>query len=749
MSERVAQWMLGAILVLFVVLGVAYAFTTPTLEAPDEIHHYDYIRSLVNTGSPPGIKEGEKSFSNHTPLYYVIGALGAAWVGENDLDAWRTRHNPHFGYRFGDVGRDNKNIYFHPDEDRFGTSDTWLGIRIVRVMSVLMSAVTIWAIYRVGREVSPDRPEMAIGAAGLAAFIPEFLFISGAVNDDNGAALFGALALWAMMRIVREGFSLRRCIGLGAALGLGWLSKLTAVALIPTASLVVALVAWRRRSWRDLFLWGLVIFGLAALLIAPWCVRQYLLHGDPIGLSQEMEGFGEPDRPPSLADLWPDLYWLRTSFWGRLGANQVPLAGWIYIVLDVVTMLALGGLVQLLIRRRSSFHSLISNLRSPSAKRLQQFAILALAFLLTFGPMIVRRFLRPMPNFGRYLFPVLSAIVLPLFAGLAAWLPRRRHALLAVGVTGMMLILGIAALVFFLAPAYARPPIYAVAAPEPEHRLDWVYLENGRPLARLLGYDLSKEEVGPGGTLRVVLYWEVLAETETDYTLFAQLFGRQAATVGQRDTHPGLGHYPTSFWKAGQVIADEVFIPVASDALGPTKLRLDVGLYRRSSGERLAVVDAAGDPVGAATIGWLKLAAVKELPPPDVATDYRLGDGIALVGYDLERDAEGMRLILHWASLAPVDQDYTVFVHLVDPSGVLAAQADGPPTGGDYPTSLWEFGEIIFDERPVPTQGLPAGTYHLRLGMYLLGTGVRLPALDASGERLPDDVIPLTEVELR
>jgi hypothetical protein len=747
MTERVAQWILGVNLALFVVLGVAYAFTTPTLEAPDEIHHYGYIRSLVDTGSPPGIKEGEKSFSNHAPLYYVIGALGSFWVGENDLDAWRTRYNPYFGYRFGDVGRDNKNIYFHPDEDRFGASDTWLGVRVVRTLSVLMGAATVWVIYRVGREVFPDQPEMAVGAAGLAAFIPEFLFISGAVNDDNGAALFGALALWAMTRIVREGFSPRRCVGLGVALGLGWLSKLTTAALIPAAGLVVALVARRNRSWRDLLLWGSVVLGVAALLIAPWSTRQYLLHGDPIGLSQEMEGFGEADRPLSLADLWPDLYWLRTSFWGRLGANQVPLAGWMYIVLDVVTLLALVGLVRLFIRHRSLLRSPISN--SPSAKHFQQFTILAAAFLLTFVPMAARRFVRPMPNFGRYLFPVLPAIVLLLFTGLAAWLSRRRHALLAVGTTVAMLALGIVALVFFLAPAYARPPIYdAAAAPEPKYRLDWVYLENGRPLARLLGYDLGRKEVEPGRTLRVVLYWEVLEETETNYVLFAQLFGRQAATVGQRDTYTGLGHYPTSFWKAGQVIADEVFIPVASDALGPTKLRLDVGLYQRGSKERLAVVDGAGDPVGAATIGWLKLNAVKELPPPEVSTDYRFGDGIALVGYDLERGAGGTELILHWASLAPADQDYTVFVHLVGPDGELVAQADGPPAGGDYPTSLWEFGEIIFDERLIPTQDLPAGTYHLRLGMYLLETGVRLPALDASGERLPDDVVELTEVEL-
>jgi hypothetical protein len=528
------------------------------------------------------------------------------------------------------------------------------------------------------------------------------------------------------------------------------LSKLTAFALLPAAGVVVTIVAWRDRSWRELLRWGLIVFGVAALLVTPWFVRQYLVHGDPIGLSQEQAGFGEVESTPSLATLWPDFYWLRTSFWGRLGVNQIPLAGWMYSVLDLVTLLALGGLVYLVIRRRYSLKFLASSLRSPSSKRFQQFVMLAVAFLLTLGPMIVRRFLRPMPSFGRYLFPVLPAIALLTFTGLSAWLPRRRHALLAMGVTAAMLVLAIVALTVFLAPAYARPPIYDATAesPQPEHRLDWVFLEPcGTPLARLLGYDLDDEEIEAGETLQVMLYWEVLGETETNYVVFAQLFGRQAATVGQRDTYPGLGHYPTSFWKPGQVIVDKVFIPIAADAVGPAKLRLDVGLYLQESGERLAAVDAEGNAVGAATIGWLKLAAMKEIPPPSVATDYRLGDGIALVGYDLEEEDEDARLILHWASLAPVEHDYTVFVHLVGPDGTLA-QADGPPVGGNYPTSLWAYGEIIFDERLISTRDLPAGTYDLRVGMYLLETGARLPALDANGDRLPDDVVPLVEVEL-
>jgi hypothetical protein len=683
-------------------------------------------------------------------VYYAYGALVSFWVGENDLEVWPERHNPFFGYDFGEVGNDNKNLYLHPDSDAFGNSDAWLGIRVVRLASVVLGTLTVWVIYRVGREVFPDRPELGLGAAGLGAFIPQFLFVSGAVNDDNGATLFGALALWAMMRMLRKGPNWRRAVGLGLALGMGWLSKLTVVALIPTAGLALGVAVWRDHSWRELLRLGLIMLGVAAILVVPWLVRQTLLYGDPTGTSAEMREWGLPDEPVTLADLGPDLYWLRTSFWGRLGYNQIPLSRWIYVLLDAVTVLAVLGLIRLLILHlRSAPTSLESeNGSRPAAVRRSQFVILTCAVLLTFGPMMVRRFLRPMPNFGRYLFPVLPAIAILIVTGLSAWLPRRHDSRLAVAVTSAMVALGVAGVTCFLAPAYQRPPTYAAAgAPVPSHALDRTCLENDQPLARLLGYDLDQPVAEPGGTARVALHWEVLAETEANYVLFAQLFGRNGAKVGQRDTYPGLGHYPTSFWRPGEVIIDEIPIPVASGALAPSRLRLDVGLYERGNG-RLTVVDGSGRVVDTATVGLLKLASAQPPAPPAVPLDYRLGDGIHLIGYEFDAKPELAYLRLHWSCLAALENDYTVFVHLLDGDGELVAQADGPPVGGDYPTSFWAPGETVVGERVLNIAGLSSGIYELRVGMYLRATGDRLPLIDGDGNRQVGDAVSLTEVQL-
>jgi hypothetical protein len=131
---------------------------------------------------------------------------------------------------------------------------------------------------------------------------------------------------------------------------------------------------------------------------------------------------------------------------------------------------------------------------------------------------------------------------------------------------------------------------------------------------------------------------------------------------------------------------------------------------------------------------------------------YNLGEKIRLIGHKVNGTigaGETLRPRLYWQARAPVDKDYTIFVHLLDEGGNLRAGQDCQPQRGDYPTSLWRRGEVIWDGHEIPLPpDLPAGTYRLGAGMYLLESMERLPVFDETGRRLPGDLIPLGEIQV-
>jgi len=95
------------------------------------------------------------------------------------------------------------------------------------------------------------------------------------------------------------------------------------------------------------------------------------------------------------------------------------------------------------------------------------------------------------------------------------------------------------------------------------------------------------------------------------------------------------------------------------------------------------------------------------------------------------------RLTLYWQTTAPLDTEYTVFVHSLNAKGELVGQADGPPVANHYATTAWGPGEIVQDSRP-----LPPGDRYL-VGLYNAASGERLPAFAPDGTRLADDAVPL------
>lgn len=124
--------------------------------------------------------------------------------------------------------------------------------------------------------------------------------------------------------------------------------------------------------------------------------------------------------------------------------------------------------------------------------------------------------------------------------------------------------------------------------------------------------------------------------------------------------------------------------------------------------------------------------------PPDaervrtrMEADTEFSGLIRLAGYTVERQDTRIKVTLAWQSSVVTTVDFTAFVHLLDGTGALIAQADHPPAG--YPTSDWRSGEIVIDRFFVELPSEPiAGEYHLQTGFYdpatvqRLGDAVRL-----------------------
>jgi hypothetical protein len=136
-----------------------------------------------------------------------------------------------------------------------------------------------------------------------------------------------------------------------------------------------------------------------------------------------------------------------------------------------------------------------------------------------------------------------------------------------------------------------------------------------------------------------------------------------------------------------------------------------------------------GRPLGKVDV---RQAAV---PPLDRRLDATFGGQVRLAGYTF--DAATVSLSLVWQAAPRVQTDYTVFLHIVDNTGNRVAGADAQPP---VPTSQWARGEVIVDKRQVPVAGLPAGDYHLVVGLYRPDTGERLPVVDSGGAPLGDSL---------
>ncbi len=575
--ERAIVW---ALVLGHLLLALAYSVINPLGEAPDEADHWAYVVHIAREGELPGAKVTQ---AKHPPFYHATAAL-VSLPADPTNDFLRINPDielaPHDGW--------SPNFFIHTAREQWPWSGGILGFHLARLWSVLLSTMTVAAVYGLARAALPGRVYVALGATALAAFLPEFAFIGSSVSNDGAAALFGALSLWGGFAIYRSGGQFRRGWWTPLALGLGFLTKVSTAALWPVVGLAIVLGAAGSirgvfTAWRRWLTAGLLVFVPALLIAAPWLLRNLRLYGDLLGTEMVRKTVDLRTAPWG----WEDTGWLLRgwflSFWGKFGgAGHIPLPPIVYWLLGAACLAAAGGLVRLYLRRdwRGERWALTLLLLSVAAVALGiwQYSLTALG-----------------TDQGRLLFPALGALVVLLAAGLLAWLPERRLGLGAAVLGAASLALGLYALFGVLAPAFSPPA--------PASDGEWQPAAAATPVSfgelALIGYTLAPDPV---------LYWRAATAPAQDWRTVLRVTSEDGSLVWEWRRSPGAGRWSTDRWPENTVVRDAYTIPWPAWA-GQGRYRVEVGL--EPYGQDPAVPLQAGKAVAGSDhpfflLGWLE-----------------------------------------------------------------------------------------------------------------------------------------------
>ena len=286
---------------------------------------------------------------------------------------------------------------------------------------------------------------------------------------------------------------------------------------------------------------------------------------------------------------------------------------------------------------------------------------------------------------------------------------------------------------------------------------------------RLHGYDVEQQADGP----QIRLYWQALRPIREPLRLWPVFYDASWNTVLEETSQRVLMEtvwYPPQEWKAGEMVqttklpwpieADDWNLALAVlESADPASPRLPITLDSSDvipefGKENLLTLLKVrqGEPF---VEGMRRFSLPDEMRPMTAI----LSDGIRLGGVQFASQIEPgthLSVTLGWQAGDTIPSaDYTVFLQLLGPNGVVA-QSDAYPTSLIEqmplvrPTTNWARGEVILDHHTLSIPAdLPTGEYQLIAGMYNLAqNGARLP-VTLDGQPRPDAAIPLGTVNVR
>jgi hypothetical protein len=380
---------------------------------PDEAAHLLYVKQLQQHGHPAVFHKDSPDYEAlQPPLYYAICLPFAS------------------GNKVGDEAV----------------------AKNVRIVSLFFGAVIIVLTFFAFVALFPEDRIGGLLASAFVAFLPMALSLCASVGNDtltNLVIVASFLSTFCILRHV-DTWSPTQIVGslcaLGVLLGAGMWVKTSTLLFWPALIAMVAVVGTKKHViCRPLAMGCALSLLIAAVISAPWLVRNVALYGDPLAEQAFVEGLKDRnfsiDTMIHLLGPWgfllTEFSWTFDSFWGVFDSMTLFLPKWAYLTAFAASTLALIGLVK--------------TLRASKLDIVQQSAFCGFG-VLTF--LTTMSFIQYNTHFfqaqGRYFFPALLPFAVCWSVGLRRVMPQKYADVIAgavsVGLFALMDALAVAAI---------------------------------------------------------------------------------------------------------------------------------------------------------------------------------------------------------------------------------------------------------------------------------------------------------------
>jgi 4-amino-4-deoxy-L-arabinose transferase-like glycosyltransferase len=669
------NWFL-LILLVFLFQTINYARTTPPFEASDEAAHFLYAHNLLESRSLPVIVPREELptqpqrstlwaiESHQPPLYYALGALLIAGIDRSDIDAY-LQPNPLIFTM--DIVEDNPNKWLHPPERGAG-GDTARAVNVLRLLSMVLGAGTLWFVYLTGAEVS-GRKWVGLLAAGLVASVPTFVAISGSVNNDNMVTLLYSAGVYVCVRAY-AGFTWREVAALMLIIPLATLSKITGASLYGLLFVTLGLAVWRGTVSRRKALQAFGVVVIAGGLIAGWWfLRNVDLYGDPLALEATQSLWARDyEIAETSGDAGTELLRVYRSFWFMIGHLHQPVYGpvWLYLYAGLLMLIAGAGGVR--------------GWRSAPVTAQDRFLILLTAVGLLGGMLAVGT--RSVDiSYGRLLFPMLAAFATMMIVGL--WSILRQPV-----IVGLALVPLAAATLSGWSTILPREYPRLQTLPALPEAVPFLGADAGG--LSMVAYQMPQNRVDQNDVITFDLY--LRGASPANPALFVTVVDPiTLEPLGNTAIYPGMA--PTAALDAETLYRVPVRVPLnpAIEPARPRQVQLRLEWFDTNTLSYLPITDGTGRDLETLFLSGPVLTDSRYDPDAiQQGSDIIYGDAIMLTGYSItERFDTGRTfdVTLRWQVAQALADDWTLTVQLLNEGGRLLDQADGVILG--YPSSTW------------------------------------------------------------